>query len=484
MTAIDLANWMKYLDPSVRVIDSYISCSHDASAYKYDGGDNVMHEFVGSICQSADYTGQLLAGSRWFDLRVTRDGNTLVTKHGIITFQPFETVLYQIKNFADSHKSEFIFLDLDLAHEDGVGGDVLAMLIKVLGDGKEDAFATAHVGHDGKMYNTDLTWAKLREDGKQYVVIYGEEEKVNGETKHYDSGKYWAPQAGNIRDNWADDYEDKSPQEIVNWLDQVLAQWKKEKLWITQLIDTPKRSYMPGHHPSDCDSRAAPVFTGWLTKFKPGDKLGIVKRDFVNEGWNEPGISHVILLNKFTQSPVLPLGPTINYLSTIRLRTLDGRYVAVDSNPPGNTNLSLLTLVNAPTDNTRFLIRHYQRDSSWEWPFSGNLDADSCNANGNVRLVHVDSRVGDDTVVSCAKNSGGFMYWGVGWGPADDWETFLPYDPANPRSSAKIRDGSVIVLRTLWHMYWKAGNDENLYTRLNASTGAIEDATRFVVEKA
>lgn len=101
----------------------------------------------------------------------------------------------------------------------------------------------------------------------------------------------------------------------MNWLDQVLAQWKKEKLWITQLIDTPKRSYMPGHHPSDCDSRAAPVFTGWLTKFKPGDKLGIVKRDFVNEGWNEPGISHVILLNKFTQSPVLPLGPTINYLS-------------------------------------------------------------------------------------------------------------------------------------------------------------------------
>lgn len=76
------------------------------------------------------------------------------------------------------------------------------------------------------------------------------------------------------------------------------------------------------------------------------------------------------------------------------------------------------------------------------------------------------------------------MYWGAGWGPADDWETFLPYDPANPRSSAKIRDGSVIVLRTLWHMYWKAGNDENLYTRLNASTGAIEDATRFVVEKA
>ncbi|KAH3140661.1 hypothetical protein KXW18_002829 [Aspergillus fumigatus] len=452
MTAIDLANWMKYLDPSVRVIDSYISCSHDASAYKYDGGDNVMHEFVGSICQSADYTGQLLAGSRWFDLRVTRDGNTLVTKHGIITFQPFETVLYQMKNFADSHKSEFIFLDLDLAHEDGVGGDVLAMLIKVLGDGKEDAFATAHVGPDGKMYNTDLTWAKLREDGKQYVVIYGEEEKW----------QVLGSAAGNIRDNWADDYEDKSPQEIVNWLDQVLAQWKKEKLWITQLIDTPKRSYMPGHHPSDCDSRAAPVFTGWLTKFKPGDKLGIVKRDFVNEGWNEPGISHVILLNKFTQSPVLPLGPTINYLSNSTQDT--GRALRRRGQQPPREHKS------QPADPGE------RANGQYSFP-------DPALSEGLVLGMAV-HRVGDDTVVSCAKNSGGFMYWGVGWGPADDWETFLPYDPANPRSSAKIRDGSVIVLRTLWHMYWKAGNDENLYTRLNASTGAIEDATRFVVEKA
>ncbi|EAW25193.1 uncharacterized protein NFIA_106820 [Aspergillus fischeri NRRL 181] len=458
MTAIDLANWM----------------NHDASAYKYDGGDNGMHEFVGSICQIADYRGQLLAGSRWFDMRVTREGNTLVMKHGIITFQPFETVLYQIKSFADSHKSEFLFLDLDLTHGGGLAGDVLAMLIKVLGDGKEDAFATAHVGPDGKMYNTDLTWAKLRQDGKQYIIIWGEDEKW----------QTLGSASVNIRDNWADDYENKSPKEIVNWLDEALGLWKKERLWITQLIDTPKQSYMPGHHPSDCDSRAAPVFNEWLTKFKPGDKLGIVKRDFVNEGWNEPGISHVIRLNKFAQSPELPLGQTINYLSTIRLRTLDGRYVAVDTNPPGNTNLSLLTLVNAPADNTRFLIRHYHKDSSWEWAFSGNLDADSCGANGNVRLVHVDSRIGDDTVVSCAKNSGGFMYWGVGWGPADDWETFLPYDPANPRSSSRIRDGSIIVLRTLWHMYWKAGEDENLHTRLYASTEAIEDATRFVVEKA
>ncbi|KAF7160186.1 hypothetical protein CNMCM5623_005701 [Aspergillus felis] len=484
MSVLDLANWMKYLDPSARVIDSYIACSHDASAYKYEGGDNGFHEFVGSICQISNHTGQLLAGSRWFDMRITLEGKTLVMKHGVITFQSFEKVLRQIKSFAESHKSEFLFLDLDLAHSDGIAGDVLAMLIKVLGDGKEDEFATAHVGPDGKMYNTDLTWAKLRQDGKQYVIIWGEDGKVDGEMKYYDSGKLWAPQARNIRDNWIDDYENKSPEEIVAWLDEALGLWKKERLWITQLINTPKRSYLPGHHPSDCDQRAAPVFNKWLTKFKPGDKLGIVKRDFVNEGWNEAGISYVIRLNKFAQSPEIPLGATISYLSNIRLRAPDGRYLAVDTSPPGNTNLSLVTLVNGRGDNTRFLIREYRKDSTWGWPLSGNLDADSCGANGNVRLVHVDSKIGDDTVVSCAKNSGGFMYWGVGWGPADNWETFLPYDPANPQSSFAIREGSTIVLRTLWHMFWKAGQDENNYTRLYASTGAIEDATQFVVEKA
>jgi hypothetical protein len=484
MSVLDLANWMKYLDPSVRVIDSYITCSHDASAYKFEGGNNGMHEMAGSICQIADYTGQLLAGSRYFDVRITREGRTLVMKHGPITFQTFETVLHQIKSFADSHKSEFIFLDLDFDHRNGIAADVLAMLIKVLGDGKEDAFATAHVAPDGKMYNTDLTWAKLRQDGKQYVIIWGEDEEVNGGMKHYDSGKLWAPQASNIRDNWADDYPNKSPQEIVAWLDQALALWKREKLWITQLIDTPKRSYQPGHHPSDCDQRAAPVFNQWLTKFKAGDSLGIVKRDFVNEGWNEAGIAYVIRLNKFAQSPEIPLGPIINYMSYIRLRAPDGRYLAVDTKPPGNTNLSLVTLVYGRADNTRFLIRERRKNSAWEWPLSGNPDADSCGANGNVRLAHVDSQIGDDTVLSCAKKSGGFMYWGVGWGGADDWETFLPYDPANQKSSFAIHDGSTIVLRTLWHMYWKAAQDENDYTRLYASAGPIADATRFVVEKA
>lgn len=311
------------------------------------------------------------------------------------------------------------------------------------------------------------------------------DDTVDGDTKHYESGKLWAPQVADIRDDWADDYPNKSPQEIVDWLDKDLSIWKKEKLWITQLIDTPKRSYLLGHHPSDCESKAAPIFNGWLRKnFKPGDKLGIAKRDFANEEWNEAGIYHVIRLNKFAQSPDIPLGPEIDYLNPIRLRTLDWRYLAVDTKPPGNTNLSLVTLVDQPLDNTRFLIPERRKDSAWTWPFSGNLDADSFGANGNVRLAHVDSSIGNDTVLSCAKILAG-SYIGVSAGMEQTiGRLFSLINPANTGSKNVIHHGSIIVLRTLWHMYWKVALDENYYTRVYASAGQIEDATQFVVEKA
>lgn len=442
-SALDLSNWMKYLEPSEYVIDSYIPCSHDASAYPYASALDPIHDAAGSICQSGNYTDQLLAGSRYFDMRITRSANLLVMKHNIITFQTFETVLNQIKGFANAHKSEFIFLDLDFNHSDDIASDVLDTLIKILGDGKEDAFATAHVAADGKSYNKALTWAKLKEDGKQFIIIWGEDETVNGDTTHYYCDKLWAPQAADIRDNWSADYEDKSPQEIVDWLDQALKIRKKEKLWITQLIDTPKRSYLPGHHPRDCDSRAAPIFNEWVTHRSTG--LGIVKRDFVNEGWNQAGIHYVIRLNKFAQSPDIPLGAEIDYLNSIRLKTLDGRYLAVDIQPPGNGKLSLLTVVDEPSDNTRFLIRERRKNSAWTWPFSGNLDADSCGANGNIRLAHVDSSIGNDTVLSCVKDSGGFLYWGVSWDQADERETFLPYNPADTGSKDVIRHGNIIV---------------------------------------
>ena len=114
---LDWCNWMKYLDGKERVIDSYIPGSHDSSAYEY-GNSSVdgLNDFEGSITQSQNYYGQLCAGVRYFDMRVTlinpRDDGILM-RNGLSTFQPVKTVLKQIRFFADAHKSEFFFLDFD-----------------------------------------------------------------------------------------------------------------------------------------------------------------------------------------------------------------------------------------------------------------------------------------------------------------------------------------------------------------------------------
>ena len=111
---LDLAQWMQYLDPSQKVIDLYIPGSHDASAYEYgDVAQDAINEGAGAICQNTNYVGQLAAGSRYFDMRVTWNGQSLVMKHSFLSFERFDTVLDQLLSFTDNHETEVLFLDLD-----------------------------------------------------------------------------------------------------------------------------------------------------------------------------------------------------------------------------------------------------------------------------------------------------------------------------------------------------------------------------------
>ena len=67
---LDPENWMSHLQGNIRVIDSYIPGSHDASAYLIGNRDaDLRNEAVGAITQSGSYTAQLNAGSRYFDMR-------------------------------------------------------------------------------------------------------------------------------------------------------------------------------------------------------------------------------------------------------------------------------------------------------------------------------------------------------------------------------------------------------------------------------
>jgi hypothetical protein len=164
---LDLAQWMQYLDPSQKVIDLYIPGSHDASAYEYgDVAQDAINEGAGAICQNINYVGQLAAGSRYFDMRVTWNGQSLVMKHSFLSFERFDTVLDQLLSFTDNHETEVLFLDLDFDAK--YSDKIKDMLKSKIG---ADKFVTKHVGPDGK-YNSDLIWGDLKSEGKPFVIIW------------------------------------------------------------------------------------------------------------------------------------------------------------------------------------------------------------------------------------------------------------------------------------------------------------------------
>jgi hypothetical protein len=270
-------------------------------------------------------------------------------------------------------------------------------------------------------------------------------------------------------------------------LDSKLDEWnRQDKLFVTQLINTP--GFSPIDHPVSKDHEAAPLFNAWLKQHTQGSKLGIVKRDFVNSSWNKEAIEYVVRMNKFTQRPTeIQLGDAVHYLDKIRLKTLDGLYVSVDVQPPFSPNLCVVTLVDKPTSDSTFLLRHYKYSPNWGFPYCGNESADSDGANGNLRLVHLDTRpppgnVGNDTVLSQDKGSSNRIYWGVGWGPADNWESFLAFDPYNLGNDGQIYYGGRLLIRTLDKNFWQTVKDQDgwhIYARTNSHY-----ASDFIIEKA
>ncbi|KAI9011552.1 PLC-like phosphodiesterase [Gaertneriomyces semiglobifer] len=445
---LDPENWMSHLDPLVRVIDTYIPGSHDASAYMIGDKDaDLRNDMAGSITQCGSYTAQCNAGIRYFDMRCQwHDSGAVYMHHADYYFQFFKDVLKQLDNFSKNHPGEFLFLDIDF-NDDNLAPLVKDILIQTLG---EDRFATCHYhipiscGVDGPVftYPTQLTWGALREHNKPFLILWCKK----------NSGVPWAPHAGSLRHDEYDDFDKKTSDQILSFLDKKLGEWSKDKLFATQLINTPLAS--PIGSPAELDLHANRRFHDWVTSHKPGAKLGIVKMDFVNAPYKRDTIEYIIRLNTFTTPPNLPpLTDPIYYTDKIRLKTMDNRYVCLDVKQA--PDLCKLTLVKEPNDNCNFMIRDYDYHPRKPFWYSGNLDADTIDCHGNFRMVHFDTRpvnnVGNDYVLSVDSNQGGLVYWGVHWGPSDRHETFCLFDPNNLGNSGQVYHGSRVMVLAMLH---------------------------------
>ena len=136
----------------------------------------------------------------------------------------------------------------------------------------------------------------------------------------------------------------------------------------------------------------------------------------------------------------------INYLDTIRLRTKDGFYIR-------SRESAAFEFTRTPDQYCNFTLREYNYKTSTGFGYSGNLDADTIDCNMNFRLTQ-ESMPDDKKVVSVDidnRRQYGFnvLFNGVSWDAADDFETFLAYNPSAPKTEGAINHGSELLIRNM-----------------------------------
>ena len=423
-TFLDRANWMSHLNLNTKILASYIPASHDSSCYPTD---NVFEMFknnwVGAVTQLASYTSQLNVGVRYFDMRVKMHKNQLTMHHSDYYYDAFTDVLGQIVRFADEHRGEFIFMDIDFPTDDpNVANGILQQIEEKIAPSR---IATAHLNADGT-FNRNVTWRDL--GGKQFLITW-----ALNDTK----GRNWLSYVNNFRISPFDNFNLKTPDGILSYLKNAMLMWSKDRIFIAQVINTPYHSFESYDSPANCDARAETQFNNWIMSHGKGSKLNVIMRDFVNAGYNAKVIDYIIRLNNFASDPTITLRTPIHQEDWIRLRTDGGQYVSL-----GRDNL--LTLVGTYDNSCKFQLRDYDYNTTKLLPYSGNLNADTIDSKGNFRML-----VRDNKVISVDTNQRNRLYFGIGWGPSGNNETFTGFNPENLSDGGQIYDGSRINIRSM-----------------------------------
>lgn len=292
---LTLQNWMSRLNPKTRVLDSYIPASHDSSSYPLP--DNILISGIGgAITQSGNYSAQLNAGIRYFDVRcqwhklayVVGD-NEVYLHHSGVDFEKFEDVLSgQIVPFANTNPGEIIFLDIDVNNDDMDRYDDLATTIMAILERyiSKERFATAHLNPDGS-FNKSVTWGDLK--GTQFVVTWSyQDSRIFRTWLSYNNSIRWSPYG---------DFNNLPVNDILTYLDTQVQNWSKDKIFVAQVIDTPKVS--PVQQPGILDSANHDALNNWVKKHGKGSNINVVFRDFVNSDYNSDVINYLINLNDF-----------------------------------------------------------------------------------------------------------------------------------------------------------------------------------------
>jgi len=116
--------WMRHLNSTIgnRPLPSIVfPGSHDAGAYNF----SLVGADARSKTQNLEIYDQLMAGSRYLDLRVDQWRGKWYITHGEWTNNLLDDIVQQIKNFLDGHPTEIVLISLRVGAEgsDQFSGD-------------------------------------------------------------------------------------------------------------------------------------------------------------------------------------------------------------------------------------------------------------------------------------------------------------------------------------------------------------------------
>ncbi|MGI6228561.1 MAG: phosphatidylinositol-specific phospholipase C domain-containing protein [Christensenellales bacterium] len=172
------AEWMSYIKGEALLTKIAIPGTHDSGSHGI-GGDTPILNMLAETQDSGIY-GQLVAGARYFDIRVTyrEDGDdetedVLVIYHGATNMGlTFYEVCQDIDRFLNEYPSEFLILDFQHFGTEREE-DVLEMLDSMLS-----------LSENALKNDTDLatlTMADIRSLGARFIVVWGGDEEADSD---------------------------------------------------------------------------------------------------------------------------------------------------------------------------------------------------------------------------------------------------------------------------------------------------------------
>lgn len=289
------SNWMSYMQEETSLIDLVIPGSHDSGSV----GVSFFYE-----TQQSSFADQLKGGVRYFDARVTYDGDTLKYIHGSsdgggAKGLEFETSLQEMVKFTEENPSEVIILDFQHTWEKAKL-DVLEMLEKYIPIDK----MASNTEFDGL---NDIKLGDMQKANKNFVVVWRSadlsNDTISGKSYIFSRDKYlYSPYNGNIHKK---NYEDLIAH-YPNYFSDAAKEQNSKKLFVLQGVRT--GGGVGGLNILSLEKAFRSPMNKYIRSIKDNteqlNRVNVIMRDFIVDEIKDTekcveNINSILILNKY-----------------------------------------------------------------------------------------------------------------------------------------------------------------------------------------